>query len=105
MTRLIFLSGLVACIVSGGVATRGSLRFKEQLASAPKSAPISQVAVEFKVAAPAAAAPAPTFPGDRYYDEDAYVKESWAKEWKNGNFPGYKITNPLAVKFEDYQSD
>lgn len=59
------------------------------LASAPAPAP---------PAAPAADAPRPQ------YDHDGFGTD-WHEEWKNGDYPGYKITNPEAVKWEDRQSD
>merc|ERR550514_1475285 len=48
------------------------------------------------------AAPAPATPGR--YDMEAF-KEEWHAEWRNGNYPGYKHTNPEAKPFEDSQSD
>merc|ERR550514_1754242 len=88
----------IACFV----AVQGSLRFQQKLVAAPKVALISQLG---DASAPAPAAPPPAFPGDMHYDDEKYTAESWGKEWKNGNFPGYKITNPLGAKFADRQSD
>eukprot|EP00746_Dinoflagellata_sp_MGD_P162007 gnl/MRDRNA2_/MRDRNA2_89378_c0_seq1.p1 gnl/MRDRNA2_/MRDRNA2_89378_c0~~gnl/MRDRNA2_/MRDRNA2_89378_c0_seq1.p1 ORF type:complete len:148 (+),score=33.86 gnl/MRDRNA2_/MRDRNA2_89378_c0_seq1:112-555(+) len=44
-------------------------------------------------------------PGGQQYNHDEFNKE-WHGEWQNGNYPGYKITNPEATKHgSDYQSD
>jgi len=48
-----------------------------------------------------AAAPAP---GAVKYDDKAF-KDAWGSEWKNGDFPSYRITNEKAKKFMDSQSD
>merc|ERR1719388_136873 len=102
MTSMSSVIVLIACCVTGGLGAQTSLRFKEQMAAAPKVASaVNLVAAR----APAAAAPVPAFTGDMHYDDEKYNAESWGKEWQNGNFPGYKITNPLAVKMMDRQSD
>merc|ERR1719379_2807375 len=105
MTSLRSFVALIACFVTGSLGAQGLLRSKDQLAAAPKVSFISQLAAA-KAPAPAPpVAPAPAWPGDMHYDDDKYNAESWGKEWQNGNFPGYKITNPLAVKMMDRQSD
>merc|ERR1719217_353596 len=43
------------------------------------------------------------YPSQEYHHEQ--FKKEWHEEWKNGDYPGWKITNPKAAAFEDYQSD
>merc|ERR1719454_1591792 len=49
-----------------------------------------------------AGAPGPATPS-RFNLEG--FKGEWREEWRNGNYPGYKHTNPDAIPFEDRQSD
>merc|ERR1719456_1857372 len=51
-----------------------------------------------------APAPGAAPPAGVQHDLDAF-KEDWHTEWRNGNYPGYKHTNPDALPFEDGQSD
>merc|ERR1712025_1087194 len=91
MASLSSVVAIVACFGMGGDATQGSLQFKKQLAAAPK--PLPKVALISQLAtapAPANPAPPPAFPGDMAYDDEKYTAESWSKEWRNGNYPGYK---------------
>jgi len=59
---------------------------------------------EKKSEEPAGGEERPLPPGKIAIDHEAF-KESWGKEWKNGNYPSYRITNEKAKKFMDSQSD
>lgn len=63
-----------------------------------------QRALRELAAAPAPAGPAAAPVPRPQYDHDGFGTD-WHEEWKNGDYPGYKITNPEAVKWEDRQSD